>query len=506
MNNKFDYNDLFILDMANNHQGSLEHGKKIIKACGEVIKKHNVKTAFKFQFRNLDTFIHPDYLEYTENKHIKRFRGTGLSLEEFSILKKEIIENGMITICTPFDEESVDNIMELDFDIVKVASCSADDWPLLEKISQTGKPVVCSTAGLNIKQIDNIVSFFEHRGVHFAIMHCIAIYPTPEDKLELNQIGFLKKRYPQITIGFSTHEEPNNFDIVKMAFAKGARIFERHVGLETDEIKLNAYSSNPEKLDHWIEAYKKAVKVCGVENRSPADRSEMESLHSLKRGVFATQRIKKGEQLNRKKVFFAIPLLDGQLISGEWNELLIADKNYDNGEALSSSLKKTIPAKKELIYQIIHEIKGMLNESKIVVGSAFSVELSHHYGIERFREIGATIIDCINREYCKKLIVLMPSQKHPYHYHKKKEETFQVLSGEMVVELAGKRRIMYPGDTILVQPGVWHKFESHEGVIFEEISTTHYNDDSFYEDKSINQLKRELRKTKLINWGRHQFD
>lgn len=300
--------------MANNHQGSLEHGKKIIKYCGEVIRKHDVKAALKFQFRNLDTFIHPDYLEYKENKHIERFIGTRLSLAEFSILKKEILDNSMITICTPFDEESVDNIMELDFDIIKVASCSADDWPLLEKISQTGKPVVCSTAGLNIKQIDNIVSFFDHRGVHFAIMHCVAIYPTPAENLQLNQIEFLKKRYPQITIGFSTHEEPNDFDIVKMAVTKGAKIFERHVGLETDEIKLNTYSSNPEKLDHWIEAYKKAVMVCGAENRPPANHSEIESLHSLKRGVFANQKIKKGEQLNREKVFFAIPLLDEQSI------------------------------------------------------------------------------------------------------------------------------------------------------------------------------------------------
>ena len=56
-------------------------------------------------------------------------------------------------------------------------------------------------------------------------------------------------------------------------------------------------------------------------------------------------------------------------------------------------------------------------------------ELSHHFGIDRFEEEGATIISVVNREYCKKLIVLLPGQDHPMHSHQKKEETFHVLYG-----------------------------------------------------------------------------
>ena len=78
---------------------------------------------------------------------------------------------------------------------------------------------------------------------------------------------------------------------------------------------------------------------------------------------------------------------------------------------------------------IIHDVKGMLYEAKIVVGPQFELELLHHYGLEHFRHYGATIINVINREYCKKLIVVLPGQQHPSHYHKVKEETFQVLSG-----------------------------------------------------------------------------
>ena len=126
-------------------------------------------------------------------------------------------------------------------------------------------------------------------------------------------------------------------------------------------------------------------------------------------------------------------------------------------------------------------------------------------GIENFREVGALIIDCVNREYCKKLIVVLPGQKHPSHFHKRKEETFQSLSGDFEYILDGRKKVLKPGETALVQPGVWHEFWSKEGCIVEEVSTTHYNDDSIYSDKEINDLERSQRKTVVKNWGRFEL-
>ena len=59
----FDFNGLFTYDLANNHQGDLEHGLNIVKAVGEVTRKAGVRGTLKFQFRHLETFIHPDYKE-----------------------------------------------------------------------------------------------------------------------------------------------------------------------------------------------------------------------------------------------------------------------------------------------------------------------------------------------------------------------------------------------------------------------------------------------------------
>ena len=502
----FDFGDLFIFELANNHQGSVEHGKRVIREIAAVAKRAGVKGAFKLQFRELETFIHPDYRESRENKHIPRFLSTRLPSIQFAELVGEIRSQGMIPIATPFDELSVDLLVDLGIDIVKVGSCSAQDWPLLEKVADAGKPVICSTGGLTVKEIDKVVSFFQHRGVQFALMHCVAIYPTPGPQLHLNQIEVMRDRYPGVTIGFSTHEHPSNLTAVGLAYAKGARIFEKHVGVPMGDIELNAYSASPPQVAAWLEAYREAVKSCGDNGQRPIPEQEISDLRSLMRGVYAKEDIKAGTVLHRSDVFFAIPLQEGQLSSGAWKEGLKVDRDCPAGQPLSASLHVSKPGKKEIIYSAIHEIKAMLNNARIPLGHDFAVELSHHFGVERFHEIGCTIIECINRPYAKKVIVQMPGQWNPVHYHKIKDETFQVLSGTLNVDIENKKKVLEPGDSLWVPRGVWHAFGTETGVIFEEISTAILNDDSFYIDRAISSLPRDQRKTYLLNWGRHQFD
>lgn len=499
---QFDFNDLFIFDLANNHQGDLEHGLNVIKAIGKICREKQIRGAFKFQFRQLDTFIHPDYKGKNDVPHIPRFMSTALSISDYKTLTEEVKKQEMITMCTPFDEESVSVIIDLDIDIIKVASCSATDKPLLEVISNSNRPAVISTGGLNMNQIDWLVSFLNSNLVNFALMHCIAIYPTPNNMLKLNQIDLLKERFPDIPIGFSTHEEPDNLSNIKIAYSKGARLFERHVGIENDKYKLNKYSSTPEQISKWIESYKLTKEACGGEERAPASPDELKSLQSLKRGVYAKNKIKKGNTINRKDVFFAMPLQENQMNSGEWQEGLIANNDYAVNEPINNKIIKYHPKKDELVFQIMLQVKGMLNKARIFVNKDSSIEISHHYGLDKFREFGTVLIDCINRAYCKKLIVQLPRQKHPYHYHEKKEETFQLLYGDLEMEVDGNKYKLKPGDICLVKPKQWHKFHTLDGAVVEEVSTTHYNDDSFYEDPKIHNLKREDRKMNVSSWAK----
>ena len=497
---KYNFKDLIVLDLANNHQGDLGHGLNIIKAMGKVVNALEVKAALKFQFRQLDTFIHPNFKNKDNVAHIPRFFSTRLSINDYEKLIKEVRSQGMIPMCTPFDEESVEVIKKLDIEIIKIASCSAMDSPLINKVASAKMPTVASTGGATISQIDHMVQILEKNKLDFALHHCVSIYPTPPEKLQLNQIEFLKKRYKNISIGWSTHEDPDDTITVQLAAAKGAVLFERHVGMETNKHKLNKYSSSPEQVKRWLVAYKQAKAVLGAVHRPPSPPEETESLLTLMRGVYAKKPIKKGIKIKRGNVFFAMPPTEGALISGKWREGIVANKSYKVNEALNKKLADYELSKEQIINEIMLQVKGMLNDARINIDKSSKIDISHHYGLDRFREFGAVIIDVINREYCKKLLIQLPRQKHPYHFHKKKEETFQIIYGDLEVEKNGTPYYLRTGDLFLVEPNSWHKFSTLDGVIFEEISTTHYNDDSFYQDDYIANLPREKRKTNVENW------
>lgn len=490
---------LFILEMANNHMGDVEHGLTIIRDIHAVTKNFpEWNFVFKFQYRNLDTFIHPDYKDRLDLKYVKRFSETKLSEEEFLRLKNEAETLGFITMCTPFDEVSVDKVVAHGYDILKIASASCTDWPLLEKISSTNLPLIASTGAVPLEDVDKLVSFFSHRKKQFIIQHCVGEYPTLPSSLQLNQIDLFKSRYPELTIGFSTHEEPGNTDAIKMAVAKGAGTFERHVAVKSDKYEINAYSSTPEQLEKWLLAAKEAYEMSGVVGeRSKFSEKEIADIRQFQRGVFATGVIEQGQRVDTTNTFFAFPSQPGQILANEMSKysvLLAKEKIERNAPVIAVEKSDT----REKVWEIVQKSRAFLSEARIPVSNQLDFEISHHYGIDKFYETGAVIITCVNREYAKKLILVFPGQKHPTHMHKEKEETFHVLFGDAVFTLNGTEQQAKAGEVIVVERGTKHMFSSENGVIFEEISTTHHKSDSFYEDETI--MGNSNRKTHLTYW------
>ncbi len=491
---------LFIFEMANNHMGSVDHGRKIICEMHEASKDFDFHFAIKFQFRHLDTFIHPEFKGRNEIKYVKRFSETRLTKDDFKTLKKEADSKGFISICTPFDEPSVDMIEELGFDILKIASCSFTDWPLLERVVKSDKPIIASTAGASLDAIDKVVSFFEHRQKNFALMHCVAEYPTAIQNINLNQIDLLQSRYPHVPVGYSTHEHPDNTDAVKMAIAKSVTIHEKHVGVPTDTISLNNYSATPVQVRKWLAAAKEAFEICGISGkRYEFTKDEISSLQGLRRGVFVKRHIRKGEKISINDTFLAIPLSDGQITANDlskYNEF-VAQSDIESGKPLLTG-NVSIKDNRQKVYEIVQRVNALLAKSGVVTPQQADFEISHHYGIDRFDEFGITMITVVNRDYCKKLIIVLPGQNHPEQYHKQKEETFYILYGDVILGLDSVEKEYHKGDVIVVEAGVKHIFRSKTGAVIEEISTTHFKDDSYYTDPEI--LKNKNRKTFLTNW------
>jgi len=492
--------DLVIFEMANNHQGSVEHGLAIIDACARLARSRKLKAGVKLQFRDLDSFIHEDFKDRGDVAHIPRFQSTRLDEGEFRQLTDAIRQAGLVPIATPFDEVSVGTCLDLGIQIIKVASCSARDWPLLEAIAGARKPVIASTGGLGIFDIDNLVSFFKKRVPEFALMHCVSVYPTPNEQVALGFMEKMIRRYPYVRVGYSGHEAPDNTEVVVAAIAKGARLLERHVGVPTESIKLNAYSMNPKQMEAWVLAAERAHEICGPDQGKHVSQEEVDSLLSLQRGVYAQKPLCKGQSIEPSDVFFAMPCQPGQLTSGDFGHLrarYTASRDYNVNEALC---EKPVSDQISQLRGILHDAKGQIFEAGIALGDDYQIEISHHYGLDRFRQHGCILVNLVNREYAEKLLIVLPSQRHPLHHHKRKEETFRCLWGDVEVELNGEKHRLEPGDSLLIQRGDVHGFSSVGGCIIQEISTTHIVGDSYYEDPSIRKLDPMQRKTILESW------
>ena len=325
------FEDLFVLEIANNHWGDVNRGLKIIRDYADVVKKNGIKAAMKLQLRDVETFVHPSQQENRlekgadeivvppgqNSRYIKKTLSTQLTKEEFQQLVDEIKSHGIIAMATPFDEKSVDLCVELGIEVLKIASQDTKALSLLDKIAETGIPTAVSNGGTDIEDIDRIVKLFEDKKVPLAVNHCVSLYPSENSDLHLHQIDFLIDRYPNNVIGLSTHEYNDWVSSVTIAYAKGARTFERHVDIDADDITVSKYCSLPEQVDVWFKAFLTAKEMVGEgEGEREIPQKERDYIQSVSRGMYAKKDLSEGHKLTKesldKDFYFAIPLEENQ--------------------------------------------------------------------------------------------------------------------------------------------------------------------------------------------------
>ena len=484
---------LYIFEMANNHMGSVSHAKTIIDEFANLSKKWKITAGIKLQFRNLDTFIHPDFQQRNDLKYVKRFNETRLSKAEFKEIVDYIKSTGLLAITTPFDNESIPMTSELNIDVLKVASCSVDDWPLLEELSNINKKIIISTAGVELNTLRKVYRIFKQKRRDFAFMHCVGEYPTANEVANLNRIKELKNEFPDIEIGFSTHESPLEKSMTPYAVAMGCTIVEKHVGVPTDEWPLNAYSLTSNQMDKVLFEIDELLGASiGKSNE------QIKSLKSLKRGVYVKNDLKKGHKISKNDIYFAMPVQDGMLDASNYYDILNShiktDKVKNEGLYLSDVVNLD---RKEIIEKIKSQVKKQLSEANVTITDKDDIEISSHYGLESFFETGCVIISKINRKYCKKILVVLPNQSHPTHRHMIKEESFELLSGDCKLVLNGRDIDLKLGEPKLINTKVDHSFSSKKGCVVEEVSTTHIPGDSIYQNPEINKLSLSERKIKI---------
>lgn len=333
------FENLFVLELANNHWGQIERGKRIIREFAAVARHNGVKVAIKLQFRDVGNFIHKDFKGRNDVRYVWKTEATQMPTSNYRELIDEIRSTGCIPMATPFDEESVELCEDFELPIVKIASSDINSWPLLEATAKLGKPVIVSTGGAGDKETDDVVKFFSSRRIPLALNHCVSLYPSDDNELELNQIEYLANRYPDLVIGWSSHEQYDWQASMFISYAKGARTWERHIDINDGQFDVSPYCTTPDKADEWFKAFKKAQEMSGgsPKTKRSISRREIEYLDALVRGVYARKKLEPGYVFSShsfsEDFYLAVPLQKNQL---SVREIL-------NGERLVKAIEKDAP-------------------------------------------------------------------------------------------------------------------------------------------------------------------
>jgi len=490
---------LVIFELANNHMGSISHAKLIIKKYFYLSKKFRDKIDFaiKFQYRDPQTFIHESYIN-SDDKHVLRFKSTFFSRKKWSEIIK-FSRSKFKIICTPFDEISVSNVIKDKFDYLKIASCSATDWPLVEFIAKRAKnkKIICSLGGLNKDEISSVVSFFTTRKINVRFLYCVAKYPTKSEDLNLVYFQELRKIYGDKIYGISLHEDPNEYLSGSIGYSMGARVFEKHIGVSKGKIKLNKYSVNLKQMENWLfYLYHTINQVGTIKGREKNLVVEKNQLKNFQRGVYIKEnkKNKSGDKLEFSKVSFQFPAASGQLTANnfsKFSEITLKKTINSRDKILFKSLSIKNPRRK--VSEIRNKVRDLALRANVVVPKTSRIEISYHYGFKNFYKFGLCMITIINQSYCKKYLFMFRNQKHPAQYHKIKQETFLILFGKVQLKIKYKgktsKKTMTPGDIFTIKSGMIHEFKalSNEGAVIEEISTESIKSDSFYIDNKINK-------------------
>jgi len=224
-----DDSDCYIIaEIGHNHQGELDKAKQLFKAAAECgvnavkLQKRDNKTlftkaAYYKPYDNENSFG----LTYGEHREALEF-----GREEYVELQKYARELGLTMFATAFDIPSADFLAELDMPVYKIASGDLKNTPLLRHVAKIGKPLIISTGGANMEDVERAYDVIMPINSQVAILQCTSSYPAEHHDLNLRVIETFRRKFPDTVIGLSDHE--NGIAMATAAYILGMRIVEQH--------------------------------------------------------------------------------------------------------------------------------------------------------------------------------------------------------------------------------------------------------------------------------------
>lgn len=223
---KSDSSPYIIAEIGQAHEGSLG----ILHSYIDAVAQTGVH-AIKFQMHIAEAESseqEPFRVKFSleDETRFDYWKRMGFSLEQWKAIKKHCDEVGLDFICSPFSNLAVDWLEEVGVKCYKIGSGEVNNFLILEKIVQTGKPIILSSGMSSYDELDKTVAFLKKRKANFSILQCTTAYPTQPEQYGLNVIQELKNRY-NVPVGFSDHSA--KIETCIAATALGADILEFHI-------------------------------------------------------------------------------------------------------------------------------------------------------------------------------------------------------------------------------------------------------------------------------------
>jgi sialic acid synthase SpsE len=253
-----------IAEAAVEHLGSLNVAMRMAEKAKDIGANF-----IKFQMHLPADEMIPDVIKFWGGSLDEILENYNLSLDDHRALIKYCNEIGIQYLCTPFCPTAVDVLDELGVVGFKTGSGEMTNFPLMERIAKTGKPVIVSTGMCTYEEVEETVNFLKAKNVQFMITNCTSIYPAPYETINLNLIPEYKKNF-NILVGHSDHT-PDIWTSLG-AVALGAKVIEKHFTLNRAmkgpdfEVSLE-----PEEFKLMVEAIKKIDAALGAKKKLHGD-------------------------------------------------------------------------------------------------------------------------------------------------------------------------------------------------------------------------------------------
>ena len=277
--------------------------------------KEGGASAAKFQSYKADTIASrhsPAYWDLTKesttNQHDLFKKHDSFGEQEYVALAEHCQTAGIDFLSTPFDDRAIDFLTPL-MPFFKIASADLTTLPFLRKIAAKKKPVVLSTGAATMDEITNAVTVLRDNGApSIALLHCILNYPCPDENTHLNMIDGLKAEFPEMVIGYSDHTVPDtSMTILTAAYAKGARIIEKHF---THNKLLpgndHYHAMDVDDLKCFTRGLPHLVSAMGLSEKAPLPSEEL-ARKNARRSIVMAQAVKAGEPIVESSMTYKRP-------------------------------------------------------------------------------------------------------------------------------------------------------------------------------------------------------